>query len=690
MDSNYRQGDTRYRALLDVSAALGMAPDLSRALRSVSDLLSKVVKFDTIALFLRDDRTGAASLYGLAPVADQSLEIGTGFPVLESGPILSVLESQEPAFVPDVQEVIANFPSVFAQRFSQERYKVAYLFPVTLAGRRLGVLIYASVQREQYASEDVELMSCVAAHVSGVLGATLALESASSYRRDLERERDRLKLLLEINNDTVTHLEIKALLDAASTKIREFFDVAFSGFWVLDERSGQFQCMSLDFPGSRTNLPSTVAPKLTEVALADIRARALKVMGPAEIRELPLELSEFSAAESIVSMAFLPMMGTTAPMGFFFLGSRNEHAFSKEDLDLLAQVANQICLALENALAYGRVTFSRDRLQSEKLYLQSEIESQYSFEDIVGRSKALRDVLDQVAIVAPTDATVLLIGETGTGKELVARAIHNLSPRKQRTFVRLNCAAVPSGLIESELFGHEKGAFTGALMQKHGRIELADEGSLFLDEIGDIDIELQPKLLRVLQEREFERLGSNRTIKVNVRLIAATHRDLPAMVRDEDFREDLYYRINVFPIHIPPLRERREDIPLLVHYFVASLSRKMRKAIHVIPNKVMDAMTSWPWPGNVRELQNFVERSVILSRNEVLDAPISELRMSAAPKITSAATFQGMEREAILNALRTAQGRVGGPGGAAEQLGLKRTTLQRKMQRLNISKADYF
>jgi transcriptional regulator with GAF, ATPase, and Fis domain len=243
--------------------------------------------------------------------------------------------------------------------------------------------------------------------------------------------------------------------------------------------------------------------------------------------------------------------------------------------------------------------------------------------------------------------------------------------------------------MESELFGHEKGAFTGALLQKRGRIELADEGSLFLDEIGDIDSELQPKLLRVLQEREFERLGSNRTIKVNVRLIAATHRDLPSMVQDGDFREDLYYRINVFPIHIPPLRERREDIPLLVHYFVAGISRKMRKAVHVIPNKVMDAMINWPWPGNIRELQNFIERSVILSRDEVLAAPIFELRMSTAPTVASATTFHGMEREAILKALRTARGRVGGSGGAAEQLGLKRTTLQRKMERLHISKADY-
>ena len=689
MDDDGRHDETMYRALVGVSAALVTAPDLPGALRSVSDLLSKVVKFDTVALLLVGDNPEVATLYALAPVADQNLDIGTEFPLHQDLAISSVLKKQKPVLIPDIQNEVARFPSSFAQRLPEERYKVAYLFPVSLGGRPLGVLIYTSAHREQYDSKDVELMGSVAAHVSAVVGAALAAESAASYRRDLERERDRLKLLLEINNHTVMHLEMDPLLGAASTSLRKFFDVAFTGVWILDERSRQFQCMSLDFPGNHTNLSNAAGPRLTNEAITDMRTRVPRVMGPAEIRDLPSDLAELLIRDSIVSLTVLPMMGSNAPIGIFVLGSRKERAFSKADLDLLAQVANQLSLALDTARAYGRVTFSRDRLQHEKLYLQSEIESQYSFEDIVGRSKALRDVLEQVTIVAPTDSTVLLIGETGTGKELIARAIHNLSPRGQKTFVRLNCAAVPSGLMESELFGHEKGAFTGALMQKRGRIELADEGSLFLDEIGDIDSELQPKLLRVLQEREFERLGSNRTIKVDVRLIAATHRDLPAMVRDREFREDLYYRIDVFPIRIPPLRERSDDIPLLVHYFVAVLSRKMRKSIRVVPNKVMDAIMNWSWPGNVRELQNFLERSVILSRDEILAAPISELGNRAAPKIASAATFHGMERETILNALRAAEGRVGGRGGAAEQLGLKRTTLQRKMERLNIAKADY-
>ena len=328
-------------------------------------------------------------------------------------------------------------------------------------------------------------------------------------------------------------------------------------------------------------------------------------------------------------------------------------------------------------------------IADERLFPQSEM-SKYCFEGIIGQSPAIRNVLEQVCIVAPTDATVLLHGETGTGKELVARAIHNLSSRARRNFVRMNCAAIPSGLLESELFGHERGAFTGALTQKKGRFELADHGSLFLDEIGDISLELQPKLLRAVQEQEFERLGSANTISVNVRIIAATHRDLPAMIRDEKFREDLFYRLNVFPIEIPPLRERREDIPLLVDYFVSKFSRRMGRQITSITKATMEALTNNAWPGNVRELANFIERAVILSRGEELEVPMRELSVSFSRSASAqASTFVEAERKVIIEALSASSGRVAGIGGAAQRLGLKRTTLQHKIRRLGITEAHY-
>ena len=338
---------------------------------------------------------------------------------------------------------------------------------------------------------------------------------------------------------------------------------------------------------------------------------------------------------------------------------------------------------------FAETKFPVSRVESDSVCIDSEISPDDCFEGIVGRSEALQRVLEQVAIVAPTDATVLLHGETGTGKEMLARAIHNLSSRRERSFVRMNCAAIPSGLLESELFGHEKGAFTGALMQRKGRFELADSGSLFLDEIGDISLDLQPKLLRAVQEQEFERLGSARTIQVSVRMIAATHRDLPTMIREQRFREDLFYRFNVFPIEIPPLRERREDIPLLVHFFVSRLSRRMRKNIHSVPRLAMEALVSADWAGNIRELENFIERCVILSQGDDLTVPYAHLSRSGARTAVPATSFRDAERQVIIDALKNASGRIAGKQGAAERLGLKRTTLQNKMRRLKIARTDY-
>ena len=685
---NLTASENRYRVLLGVTTVLAAQSDVHVVLHSISLLLSKIVGFDSAALLLLNEDGQSARLYALeSQLTGSDIQIGRDFPFKDTTLAL-VLENQKPMYIPSLSDELAKVPGL-TQPAGIKPTTSAYMFPISSARRPMGLLILATSAGGNYSSQDIELMNSVAIHISTVLETALALEAAESYKRNLAREHDRLRLILEINNHTISHLDMSALFHAAAKSIHAYFDNAFTGFWLFEERSSQLELLSVDFPRGLGFLDHVTTTVLREDEVAKMRARVATVLGRDEIDRLPDSIAKSLRDNSIASVVCVPLVGTKGPLGIVSLGSREKDAFNQDDADLLAQIANQISLALENALAYRRITFSCRRLEDERHYLESELQTEYNFEDIVGKSSAIKRVLEQVAIVAPTDSTVLLMGESGTGKELVARAIHNRSLRRERTFVRLNCAAVPSGLLESELFGHERGAFTGALAQKRGRIELAHEGSLFLDEIGDIGLELQPKLLRVLQEREFERLGSTHTIKVDTRLIAATHRDLPGMMRKGEFRDDLFYRLNVFPIHIPPLRERKEDIPLLVHYFVAALSRKMRKSIQFISNEVMDAIMSFSWPGNIRELQNFIERSVILSRGETLAAPISELCQSLLPKEISGATFHGMERETILTVLRATQGKLSGQGGAAERLGLKRTTLQRKMERLQIAKADY-
>ena len=598
------------------------------------------------------------------------------------------IDEQKPIYIPDLQAELAKIP----QLASQARLGIphsAYIFPISISGKKLGALTFATAQRGQFGPDDVELMTSVSSHVAVALESALATDAAEVYQRQLAQERDRLRLLLEINNQVVTQLDTNELFRSASASIRKYFGNDFTGFWLIDKKSNQLECAVLDFPGSQGFLAEIPARKVTDREVEKMRTRTPEIWLQQDIDKLRPAVLERLKAESIAAMAVAPLGTSNGPLGLMSMGSKRANNFGQEDLDLLSQISAQISLALDNALAYGRLSASRNRLEDERLYLESEIQAEYNFEDLVGKSPALRKVLEQIEIVAPTGSTVLLRGETGTGKELIARAVHSLSPRRDRTFVRLNCAAIPSGLVESELFGHEKGAFTGALMQKRGRLELADHGTLFLDEIGDISLELQPKLLRALQEQEFERLGSNKTIHVDVRLIAATHRDLSMMIRNNQFREDLFYRLNVFPIEIPPLRERREDIPLLVHYFVSRLSRRMQKRIKSIPKPAMDALSNAPWPGNVRELENFVERAVILTQGDELNVPLAELKKSSVRNTAPVSTFQEAERQAIIDALKAASGRISGAGAAAERLGLKRTTLQNKMRRLNVTKADY-
>ena len=689
--SNRRESLTgvgaRYRALLEISSATASEPNVEEMLHRTFAVLSGIIPLRLIGLLLLDEKCGVARL--------RFLKTGSGHPPIDIGRELSLkgsavwqaIDQQKPVLGEDAQAEINRFPEV-AALLKDEPIRSFYAFPVSTSRRRLGALVVAT-ESGAFSEDDVELMSSVASQLSIALDSALMFESAGDHQREIVRDRDRLKLLLEINNHIVSRLEMNDFFRAASATIRRFFGIDGTGFWLLDEESKQWNCAVLDFPSSRNAFARIDIPAQSDQRMERMRARAPFIETMADIeRDFPPAISGPLKAESLVSFALVPLVAPRGPIAAMSLGSRRANAFSQGDLDLLMQVATQIALALDNALTYGRLNASRDHLEDQRVYLESEIVSESGFEDIIGVSTALRKVLDQIPIVAPTDSTVIIHGETGTGKELIARAIHRLSSRSSNTFVRLNCAAIPSGLLESELFGYEKGAFTGALTQKRGRFELADQGSLFLDEIGDISIDLQPKLLRAIQEHEFERLGSARTIHVDVRLIAATHRDLRKMIRDGTFREDLFYRLNVFPIEVPPLRERREDIPLLVQYFVSRLCRRMRKSITSIPRETMDALMAWDWPGNIRELENFIERAVILTPGDRLMAPLAELASSDV-RVAPVLSFRDSERNAIITALKAAKGKIAGKDGAAERLALKRTTLLNKMHKLNIDRSEY-
>src|SRR5882762_2732905 len=493
-------------------------------------------------------------------------------------------------------------------------------------------------------------------------------------RPGLQSENERLKLLLDMTNVLVSNLKCRDVLRAVSASIRQVMRYDVVGVWVPDSEQVHLRQLAMDFPESN----GFVTEDSVQPVEGSIVGRVFKTGKPIVLDVIGEQVAPEEArevhAEDLESGCALPLISRGQTLGVLTLGSRVENSVSPEDVDFLMQAAGQVAIAIENALAYREIAELKDKLAQEKLYLEDEIRGEMDFEGIVGQSSALRHVLNLVETVAPSDSTVLLLGETGTGKELIARAIHDRSRRKDRTFVKLNCAAIPTGLLESELFGHERGAFTGAISQKAGRLELADQGSLFLDEVGDIPIEVQPKLLRALQEREFERLGSTRTKKVDVRLVAATNRDLEKMIENREFRSDLYYRLNVFPIRIPPLRERPEDIPLLVRYFAQKYERRMEKKIESIPAAALKKLSSWHWPGNVRELQNFIERAVILTHGTALEVPVSELKRTGTI-VPTASPHEPSEREGILRVLKQTHGRVAGPNGAAIRMGIKRTTL---------------
>ena len=665
----------RYESLIRLANSIRAQRDPDGLFCILVHELCAVVPFDAIAQF--DEAANKINWY-LSEQCQQPSVSPSDVPNEESIPWW-VFERQRPLVIPNVRQELRF--ALSTQCLLESGLNSLCAVPLSTAHRRLGSLAIASQKRAAYSEEDVRFLSLVADQIA------LATDDTFNFRAS-QRAQERLQLLLELTNRVVSNLNLREVLREISASIRRVMQCDGVGVALPDPENGRLRIYALDFPAGEGLVHEGFEPS------AATQSRAPEVFQTGEpmiLHSRELAGDPIAASQGVKSVCHLPLVSRNRVLGTVSLGSIREDAFPPEDVAFLTQVASQVAIAIDNALAYNEISESKDKLTQEKLYLEDEIRSELNFEEIVGKSEALRRVLKQVETVAPTDSTVLIYGETGTGKELIARALHNLSARKSNAFVKLNCAAIPTGLLESELFGHEKGAFTGAIAQRIGRFELANRGTVFLDEIGEVPLELQPKLLRVLQERDFERLGSTRTLHTDARLIAATNRDLAGMVEEQKFRPDLYYRLNVFPIRVPALRERPEDIPLLVRHFVQQFSRRSSKHIDTIPSEVMSSLVRYHWPGNIRELQNVIERAVILSPGPGLQVPVEELdKRSSAPQTSpeSGTSIRSLladtERRQILHALERTNWIVAGPNGAAAQLGIKRSTLQSRMQKLGI------
>jgi formate hydrogenlyase transcriptional activator len=606
-----------------------------------------------------------------------------------------VYQNQEP-LVTSLEARDARF-SKFQDSLRKYGILCACTLPLTTAHGKVGTLTFASKAPNVYSAEEVHFLSLVAEQIALAFDNALHFDAAQASQQQLLKKNGRLELLLELTNHVVSNLELRDLLRAVVASTRRIMGCDGVGICLPDTDNTHLRLYALDFPFSDESVQEESLISIDEAFPGAVfRNGKLWCGSIQEARRLGMK--EISQSD-VGKVCVLPLISRGRVLGIFGVVKYQDNAFKGDEIEFLTQIANQVAIAVENALAYGEIRELKDRISKEKLYLEGEIRTEMNFAQIIGNSASLRKVLRRVETVAPTDSTVLIYGETGTGKELIARGIHDLSPRRSKPFVKLNCAAIPTGLLESELFGHEKGAFTGAIAQRTGRFEVADGGTIFLDEIGEIPLELQTKLLRVLQEREFERLGSSRTLRTDARLIAATNRDLEAMVSEQKFRSDLYFRLNVFPVHVPPLRERQGDIPLLVRHFTQQFSTRMKKVMDTIPSAAMEALCRYHWPGNVRELQNIIERAIIISTGPVVEVDVADLKFPKATRPeerpappespTNGAlhdVLEETERRHILDALRQCNWIVAGPKGAAARLGMKQSTLRLRMQKLGISR----
>ena len=664
----------QYLTLLELSKAIAAHRDLSGLFHDLACRLQTLFNFRDLGVMLHDSSRNVMRLHLLETCAPTKWKAPTEVPM--EGSIAGwVWQNQEPVVVHDIA-LEDRFP--VAKTLLDHPIKAICSLPLTTAHHQLGVLNFWSDKAGVYDQLDLEFAGLLAGQIA------VALE-AQCHQQKLARERDRSQLLLEINNTLVSNLNLRELLSAISGCLRRVMPHDVAGLALHDQGINKLRITALEFPEHED--------VFIEDEIIDIEGtpggRAFTTRQPV-MSGLEISTGPLGKRTGVKSACTVPLISHDRVLGVLGVGRLSENAFTKDDAELLTEVGKQVAIAVENALAYREIDALKNKLQEEKLYLQEEIRTEYNFEEIIGTSATLKRALQDVETVAPTDSTVLIFGETGTGKELIARALHNLSARREHTLVKVNCAAIPTGLLESEMFGHERGAFTGAVEQRKGRFELAHRGTIFLDEIEEIPLELQPKLLRVLQEQEFERLGSGKTIRVDVRVLTATNADLAQMVGEKKFRSDLYYRLNVFPIALPALRERPEDIPLLVHFFAQKFAQQMKKPIKTIPAETMAKLTAYSWPGNIRELQNLIERAVILSRGSVLEVPLAELQQPAnvvpMNQIQAPIRLEAVEREHIMRILRETGWVIGGTAGAAARLGLNRTTLNNRMRKLGITR----
>ena len=676
----------QFQALLEVSESISLHRDLASLFHDMALRLCGIVQFDFLALILYDAERDVMQLR-ICESAKPSPAVPSIELKLDESPSGIVLQTQKSLSISSLTNE-SRFPRL-REFLAQQGVESICAVPLSTAQRRLGTLGFGNRHPYEYSPSEVSLMERIARLVAVAVDNALNYQRAQSYQHQLIRERDRLRALLDLTNAVVSQLDLQQLFRAIAANLRKLLECEYVSLAIYNAETRQMHIRALDFPAGKGFLqPEMSLPAEHTPAGRAFATRQPVLINHEEFARINPELGALVAAEGLQSGVSLPLLTPDRALGALNLARLRENAFSQEDIEFLRLVAGQIAIAVENALAYREVEQSKEKLKEEKLYLEDEIRNEHNFEEMIGESGAWKKVVEQLTTVAATNSTVLILGETGTGKELIARAIHNNSARRERTFVRLNCAAIPTGLLESELFGHEKGAFTGAISRRIGRFELADGGTLFLDEIGDIPLELQPKLLRVLQEQEFERLGSTGTLHVDIRLVAATNRDLAEMVGEGTFRRDLYYRLNIFPIAVPPLRERKQDIPLLVRHFAQKHARELSRQILTISSEGLEAMLQYSWPGNIRELENFIERAIILSPGSELQVPLSELRRREQELPGEAKTLVEAEREHILRALAETRWIISGPNGAARRLGMKRTTLQSKMQKLGIERRD--